>query len=130
MPLLQVQNLSVTFAVEGRVLEAVKRVSFDLDRGETLAIVGESGSGKSVTALSLLQLLPYPKARHPEGSIKLDGQEIVGAPERVLRRLRGDRAGMIFQEPMTSLNPVHTVGRQIAGGGRTLSGNADGEETP
>ncbi|MFO1036711.1 MAG: ABC transporter ATP-binding protein [Geminicoccaceae bacterium] len=114
MPLLQVKDLSVTFAVEGRVLEAVKRVSFDLDRGQTLAIVGESGSGKSVTALSLLQLLPYPKARHPEGSIRLDGQEIVGAPERVLRRLRGDRAGMIFQEPMTSLNPLHTVERQIS----------------
>jgi microcin C transport system ATP-binding protein len=78
-----------------------------------VALVGESGSGKSVTALSLLQLLPYPNAKHPSGSIRFDGQEVVGADARVLQSIRGNRIGMIFQEPMTSLNPLHTIGRQI-----------------
>ncbi|MCB1883487.1 MAG: ABC transporter ATP-binding protein [Geminicoccaceae bacterium] len=112
--LIEVQDLRVTFDVEGRPLPAVKGVTFGLDRGETLAIVGESGSGKSVTALSILQLLPYPKAKHPSGSIRLDGQEMMGAKPEALRKVRGNRAGMIFQEPMTSLNPLHTVERQIA----------------
>src|SRR5581483_11364164 len=111
-PLLAVRDLDVTFAVPGGAVEAVKRVSFDLDRGETLALVGESGSGKSVTALSILQLLPYPAASHPSGSIRLGDQELVGAPERVLRGVRGDRVAMVFQEPMTSLNPLHSVERQ------------------
>ena len=113
MPLLEVQDLGVRFrGSEGEVI-AVDGVSFTLDRGETLALVGESGSGKSVTALSIPQLLPYPKAFHPAGSIALDGRQMVGAPEPVLRELRGKRIGMIFQEPLTSLNPLHTVERQI-----------------
>ena len=109
MSLLEVQDLSVSFKVEGGTLEAVRHVSFRIDKGETLALVGESGSGKSVTALSILQLLPYPKAWHPGGSIRLDGQELVGADERTLREVRGDRVAIIFQEPMTSLNPLHTI---------------------
>jgi microcin C transport system ATP-binding protein len=117
MSLLEVEDLSVSFKVEGGTLEAVRRVSFRIDKGETVALVGESGSGKSVTALSILQLLPYPKASHPSGSIRLDGQELIGADEPTLRHVRGDRVGIIFQEPMTSLNPLHTIDRQI---GETL----------
>ncbi|HUC60377.1 MAG TPA: ABC transporter ATP-binding protein [Alphaproteobacteria bacterium] len=115
MPLLSVRNLHVTFAVPGGAVEAVKGVSFDLDKGGTLALVGESGSGKSVTALSVLQLLPYPMARHAAGSsIVFDGAELVGAPESQLRDIRGNRIAMVFQEPMTSLNPLHTIEKQIA----------------
>ena len=88
-------------------------MSFDIGRGETLALVGESGSGKSVTALSVLQLLPYPMARHPTGSIRFQGKELVGAPARELLAVRGNRVSMIFQEPMTSLNPLHTIERQV-----------------
>ena len=113
MSLLEVRDLSVSFKVEGGTLSAVRNVSFDIERGETLALVGESGSGKSVTALSILQLLPYPKASHPSGSIRLDGRELIGADEATLRQVRGDRVGIIFQEPMTSLNPSLTVGDQI-----------------
>ena len=111
--LLTVRDLSVTFDTPGGAMEAVKHVGFTLDRGETLALVGESGSGKTVTALSLMQLLPYPPARHPSGSIRFAGQELVGASERVMRRVRGDRMAMIFQEPMTSLNPLHTIEKQV-----------------
>jgi microcin C transport system ATP-binding protein len=115
MPLLEVADLSVRFAAqEGRDVEAVRGVSFTLDRGETLALVGESGSGKSVTALSVLQLLPYPKASHPTGSIRLEGTELVGRGDPFMRQVRGDRIGMIFQEPMTSLNPLHDVERQVS----------------
>jgi microcin C transport system ATP-binding protein len=117
MSLVEVKDLSVNFKVEAGELEAVRRVSFHIDKGETVALVGESGSGKSVTALSLLQLLPYPKAWHPSGSIRLDGRELIGADEPTLRQVRGDRVGIIFQEPMTSLNPLHTIDRQI---GETL----------
>src|SRR5207302_1691569 len=96
-------------------VEAVKRASFTLDRGETLALVGESGSGKSVTALSILQLLPYPSARHtPESSIRFAGEELVGGAPARLREIRGNRIAMIFQEPMTSLNPLHTLEKQIS----------------
>ncbi len=112
-PLLEVEDLAVRFHMEGRIVEAVKGVSFTLERGRTLALVGESGSGKSVTALSILQLLPYPRAEHPKGSIRFRGEELVGRPEAFLRQIRGDRIAMIFQEPMTSLNPLHSVGRQI-----------------
>ena len=112
-PFLEVEDLSVVFRVEDREIAAVRHVSFRVDRGETVALVGESGSGKSVTALSVLQLLPYPKARHPTGSIRVDGEEVVGAAEPVLRGIRGDRISMIFQEPMTSLNPLQTIERQI-----------------
>ena len=116
-PLLEIRNLSVTFAGRGGApaVEAVKGLSLSLDRGETLALVGESGSGKSVTALSILQLLPYPIAAHgPGSSIRLDGEELIGAAPEQLRRMRGDRIAMVFQEPMTSLNPLHTLERQIA----------------
>ncbi len=117
MSLLEVRDLSVTFGGwrGAHPVEAVKRVSFTLDRGETLALVGESGSGKSVTALSILQLLPYPAASHtPESSIRFAGDEMVGAPPARLRQVRGNRIAMIFQEPMTSLNPLHTLDKQIA----------------
>jgi microcin C transport system ATP-binding protein len=112
-PLLEVRDLSVSFAVEGGEVEAVRHVSFTIERGESVALVGESGSGKSVTALSIMQLLPYPVARHPGGSVRFQGQELVGAPERVMQRFRGDRIAMIFQEPMTSLNPLHTIEKQV-----------------
>ena len=110
MSLLKVENLSVSFGHGDREFAAVRGISFSIERGETVALVGESGSGKSLTALSLLQLLPYPNAWHPGGSILFDGQEILGAPESVLQKIRGNRIGMIFQEPMTSLNPVFSIG--------------------
>ena len=116
-PLLEIRNLSVTFSGRGgaKSVEAVKGVSLNLDRGKTLALVGESGSGKSVTALSVLQLLPYPAAAHGrESSIRFAGEELVGAAPEQLRQVRGDRIAMVFQEPMTSLNPLHTLERQIA----------------
>jgi microcin C transport system ATP-binding protein len=108
-PLLQVENLSVAF--RGRVV--AKDISFSIDRGETLALVGESGSGKSVTALSILKLLPYPAASHPSGRILFQGEDLMTASQERLRRVRGDRIAMIFQEPMTSLNPLHRVERQL-----------------
>ena len=111
--LLEVRDLSVTFGAGRDAVAAVKGVSFDIARGETLALVGESGSGKSVTALSVLQLLPYPNARHPSGSIRFQGRELVGAAAGELLKVRGNRVSMIFQEPMTSLNPLHTIERQI-----------------
>lgn len=110
IPLLQVCDLSVSFGVT----PAVHQVSFALNPGETLALVGESGSGKSVSALSILQLLPYPHARHPSGSIRLHGEELLGAKPERLREVRGHRIAMIFQEPMTSLNPLHSIEQQIS----------------
>jgi microcin C transport system ATP-binding protein len=115
--MLQVENLHVEFPGEQEPVHAVRGISFDIQEGETVALVGESGSGKSVTALSILQLLPYPRARHPAGSIRFRGTELVGAAPGVLSHIRGDRIAMIFQEPMTSLNPLHTVAKQI---GETL----------
>jgi len=112
-PLLDVRDLSVAFHHDGRTMLAVDRISFTLDKGETLAIVGESGSGKSVTALSIVQLLNYPAASHPSGQILFKGRDLVGAPEEVMRKVRGADITMVFQEPMTSLNPLHTVERQI-----------------
>ncbi|MFI4948397.1 MAG: ABC transporter ATP-binding protein [Alphaproteobacteria bacterium] len=117
MSLLEVRDLSVTFGGwhGAPPVEAVKRISFTLDRGETLALVGESGSGKTVTALSVLQLLPYPAAAHTrESSIRFAGEEMVGAAPARLREMRGNRIAMVFQEPMTSLNPLHTLEKQIA----------------
>ena len=111
--LLSVSNLRVRFGAGRAAVDAVRGVSFSIRRGETLALVGESGSGKSVTALSILQLLPYPSASHPSGSIQLEGQELIAAPGDTLRSIRGDRISMIFQEPMTSLNPLHTIERQV-----------------
>ena len=112
--LLQVQNLSVDFTQSGRVTNAVKNVSFDIHKGETVALVGESGSGKSVSALSVLKLLSYPAASHPNGEILFKGQNLMRASERELRGVRGNDITMIFQEPMTSLNPLHSIERQIA----------------
>jgi len=111
--LLEVKDLSVAFSQGGRSTLAVDKVSFSINRGETLALVGESGSGKSVSALSILKLLPYPSASHPSGSITFKGEEMLDSDERDLRRVRGNDITMIFQEPMTSLNPLHTVERQI-----------------
>ena len=112
-PLLEVKDLSVAFRSEGRVIEAVKHISFAIEPGETLALVGESGSGKSVSAMSILQLLPYPVASHPSGSILFDGEELMGASEKFMRRFRGAKAALIPQEPLTALNPLHMVDRQI-----------------
>ncbi len=112
--LLSVNDLRVNFRTELGDVEAVKGVSWDLKRGESLALVGESGSGKSVSAMSVLQLLPYPRAWHPSGSIRFAGEELMGAPGPLIRSIRGGRIGTIFQEPMTSLNPLHTVEKQIA----------------
>src|SRR3954447_11327035 len=102
--LLEVADLSVGFRQGSRDTLAVDRVSFEIAKGETLALVGESGSGKSVTALSVMKLLPYPPAHHPSGSIRFNGQELLTMPEDQLRRIRGDDISIIFQEPMTSLN--------------------------
>ena len=112
--LLRVEDLSVTFKSGDRLVEAVRHISFKLNAGETLALVGESGSGKSVTALSIMQLLPYPMASHPSGSIQYRGKELIGADRSVLKMVRGDQIGMTFQEPMTALNPLHTIEKQIA----------------
>jgi microcin C transport system ATP-binding protein len=113
-PLLSLSNLSVSFGRGARQVDAVREVSFDIAKGETLGLVGESGSGKSVTALSVLQLLPYPTAWHPEGSIRYGGEELLGANEDRMRDLRGNKIAMIFQEALTSLNPLHSIERQIA----------------
>jgi microcin C transport system ATP-binding protein len=111
--LLQVKDLSVAFQQDGKTTLAVDHVSFALEKGKTLALVGESGSGKSVTALSILKLLAYPAASHPSGEIHFNGENLLDANEDDLRRVRGRDITMIFQEPMTSLNPLHTVEKQI-----------------
>ena len=111
--LLEVVDLSVAFRQGSRDTLAVDRVSFEIKKGETVALVGESGSGKSVTALSVLKLLPYPSAHHPSGSIRFKGQELLGLPEDRIRHVRGNDITIIFQEPMTSLNPLHTIEKQI-----------------
>mgnify|MGYP003960453615 FL=1 len=114
-PLLEVRNLQTTFDLSKKLsVRAVDGVSFDVHAGETLAIVGESGSGKSVTSLSIMGLLPKGIGRVSAGSIKLHGQEITSRSDAEMREIRGKEIGIIFQEPMTSLNPVHTVGQQIA----------------
>ncbi|MET0427169.1 MAG: ABC transporter ATP-binding protein [Microvirga sp.] len=112
-PLLSVRDLSVAFRQGGGDALAVDRISFDIMPGETVALVGESGSGKSVSALSVLKLLPYPSAHHPSGQILFKGQDLLGADEDAMRKVRGDDITMVFQEPMTSLNPLHTIDRQI-----------------
>ena len=111
--LLSVQDLSVAFAQGGKLSTAVDHISFDIAKGETLALVGESGSGKSVSALSVLKLLPYPSASHPSGKILFEGADLLAMNEKALRRVRGNKITMIFQEPMTSLNPLHTIEQQI-----------------
>ena len=114
-PLLSIKQLDVTFQQGEKSTDAVKAVSLDVQNGETVALIGESGSGKSVTALSVLQLLPYPTAQHSQNSsIRFDKLELINASEKTLRNIRGNRISMIFQEPMTSLTPLHTVEKQIS----------------
>ena len=111
--LLSVRDLSVAFRESGRDTLAVDRISFDILPGETVALVGESGSGKSVSALSVLKLLPYPSAHHPSGRILFKGKDLIAASEDEMRAVRGDDITMVFQEPMTSLNPLHTIEQQV-----------------
>jgi microcin C transport system ATP-binding protein len=113
-PLLQVRDLSVAFHQPSGISVAVDGVSFEIKRGECVALVGESGSGKSVSALSVLKLLPYPTASHPSGSIHFKGQDLLAMSEREIRSIRGNDISIIFQEPMTSLNPLHTIESQIS----------------
>jgi oligopeptide transport system ATP-binding protein len=113
-PLLSVRDLTTRFRTERGVVTAVDRVSFDVEAGETLAIVGESGSGKSVTALSILRLIPNPPGRIETGEILFDGQDLLKLSDAQIRAVGGDRIAMIFQEPMSSLNPALTVGMQVA----------------
>jgi len=112
-PLLSIRDLSIAFGYGARESLAVDRVSFDISKGETLALVGESGSGKSVTALSVMKLLPYPSAHHPSGSVNFQGRDLLAMSEREIRAVRGNDITIIFQEPMTSLNPLHTIEKQI-----------------
>ena len=112
-PLLSIRDLSVAFRSGGRETLAVDRVSFDIGKGETVALVGKSGSGKSATALSILKLLPYPAAHHPSGSVTFKDRNLLPLSEREMRRVRGDDITIVFQEPMTSLNPLHTIEKQI-----------------
>jgi len=113
-PLLEIKDLSVAFTQGGQTSVAVDHVSLHIQPGETVALVGESGSGKSVTALSVLKLLPYPAASHPSGEVWFNGEDLLDHDERDLRRVRGNDVTMIFQEPMTSLNPLHTINQQIS----------------
>src|SRR5215204_6256680 len=112
-PLLDVRDLSVAFHQPSGTTVAVDRISYQIKRGECVALVGESGSGKSVSALSVLKLLPYPTASHPSGTIHFNGRELLNASEREMREIRGNDISIIFQEPMTSLNPLHTIEAQI-----------------
>lgn len=114
VPLLQVENLCAEFQTAGGVVQAVRGVSFQVERGETVGIVGESGSGKSVTAMSLMGLIPSPPGRIVRGSVRLDGQELIGLPERAMQKLRGGAMAMVFQDPFSSLNPTMTLGAQVA----------------
>ena len=113
-PLLEISGLHASFGQGEDAVKAVRGASLSIEKGETHALVGESGSGKSVTALSVMQLLPYPLAHHPGGSIKFRGEELMGAPAWKMREIRGNRIAMIFQEPLTSLNPLHSVEKQIS----------------
>ena len=114
MSLVDVKDLSVSFGRDTREVKAVRGVSFSINKGESMALVGESGSGKSVTALSIMKLLGYPTAWHPTGSITFNGDELIEASEGHMRKLRGNRMAMIFQDPLTSLNPLHSVEKQIS----------------
>jgi microcin C transport system ATP-binding protein len=111
--LVNVKNLSVSFRSGEADMAAVKNVSFRIGRGETVALVGESGSGKTVSALSILRLLPYPAASHPSGQIYFEGKDLLKVTQAEMQRIRGDRISIIFQEPMTSLNPLHTIEKQV-----------------
>src|ERR1700748_2332639 len=111
--LLSIRDLSVAFGAGEREVTVVDRVSFDVRKGETVALVGESGSGKSVTALSVMKLLPYPTAHHPSGSIRFNGRDLIALTDHEMRKVRGNNITIISQEPMTSLNPLHTIEKQI-----------------
>ena len=113
-PVLSVQDLTVEFRVHGRWWPAVRSLSFDVARNETLALVGESGCGKSITALSIMGLVPKPQGRIASGRIIAEGRELIGLPEAAFEKIRGDRLAMVFQEPMTSLNPVLSIGFQVS----------------
>ena len=113
MALLEVNNLHTSFSIDAGIVNAVNGISFFLERGKVLGIVGESGSGKSVTAYSIMQILAPTATISPDSSIKLDGQELVGAGEKVMKTVRGNKVSIIFQDPMTSLNPTYTVGHQL-----------------
>ena len=121
-PLLRVRELTTAFHTDEGTVRAVEGVSFDLASGSTLGIVGESGCGKSVTSLSIMRLIPEPPGHIEGGEVIFDGRDLLGLSEREMRAIRGDRISMIFQEPMTSLNPVYTVGDQIAEGFRLHRG--------
>jgi len=110
--MLEINNLGVRLQTQRGPADAIRGVSFSMQRGETVGLVGESGCGKSITAMALMGLLP--DSAIVSGSIRFDGQELVGQPDSVMRRIRGNRIGMVFQEPMTALNPVHTIGDQVA----------------
>ena len=112
-PLLQVNDLSVAFRQGDSITEVVKKISFDIQQGETVALVGESGSGKSMTAHAIMKLLPYPMAFHPSGEILFKGQDLIQFSPKQMQKIRGNQIGMIFQEPMTALNPLHTIDKQI-----------------
>src|ERR1700674_385468 len=114
MPLLSVKDLEVTFRPDGGIVRAVNGLSLDREAGKTVGIVGESGSGKSVTALSIMRLIAMPPGRIESGSIEFNGQDLLKVGEAQMRQIRGNKISMIFQDPMTSLNPVLTVGDQIA----------------
>lgn len=111
--ILSVQNLSTELLIQGKAAKVVDNISFDLTAGKTLALVGESGCGKSMTALSIMRILPEPPALFPEGKIWYQGQDILTLSEKSMRNIRGDRIAMIFQDPMSALNPVYTVGNQL-----------------
>jgi microcin C transport system ATP-binding protein len=111
--LVNVRNLAVEFRSGSTAHRAVKGISFSIGKGETVALVGESGSGKTVSALSIMRLLPYPTAYHPTGEIFFEGNDLLKVPEATMREIRGDRISIIFQEPMTSLNPLHTIEKQV-----------------
>lgn len=112
-PLLELRDLQVSFRGPDADVQAVKGINISISKGETVALVGESGSGKSVSALSILQLLPYPQAYHPAGEVLFDGQDLMKAKPKELQRIRGNRISMVFQEPMTSLNPLHSIEKQV-----------------
>src|SRR5687767_10101260 len=111
--LLEIENLSVEFRMPDGIIRAVNDITLDVKRGEVVAVVGESGSGKSVTALAVLRLIPEPRGRITSGAIRLDGQDLLRLDDEAVRKVRGHRIGMVFQEPMTSLNPVLSIGRQV-----------------
>ena len=112
--LLKIEDLKIEFHTEDRIVNAVKGISFEIPKGKTIGLVGESGSGKSVTSLSVMRLLPEPPAKIPSGKILFQGENLLEKTEEQMRRIRGNKVSMIFQEPMTSLNPLFTIGDQVA----------------